>query len=88
MFGVYCMYTVASVIYSHVLISPRVELQEELILGYVSSDGESTFERWVIVSATTVTYVPNLLHFVSWELSDLVIAMSDGIASARAGDGQ
>ena len=84
------MYTAASVICNHVLISLIVQLQEELILGYVSSDGVSTFERWVIVSVTTVAYIPNLLHFVYWELSDLVpvIAMSDGITSARAGDGQ
>ena len=87
MLGVCCLHTVASVICSHVLISPRVQLQEELILGCVSSDGESTFEKWVIVSATSVGYVPHLLQFVYWKLSDTVpvITMNDGITSASAG---
>ena len=79
-----------TVICGCVLSSHRVQLQEELVLGCVSSDGDSTLERWVVVSATTVAYVPHLLQFVSWNLPDPAppITTGDGVASDRAGEGQ
>ena len=78
-----------TVICGCVLSSNRVQLQEELILGCISSDGDSTFERWVVVSATTRIYVPHPLQVVSWKLPDPAPgSTSDGVASDRAGEGQ
>ena len=79
-----------TVICGCVLSSYRVQLQEELVLGCVSCDGDSTLERWVVVSATTVAYVPHVFQFVSWNLPDPAppIITCDGVASDRAGEGQ
>ena len=79
-----------TVICSCVLSSHRIQLQEELVLGCVSSDRDSTFERWVVVSATTVVYVAHPFQFVSWKLPDPVpvITTGDGVASDRAGERQ
>ena len=81
---------ICTVIYGCVLSSHRIQLQVELVLGSVSSDGDLTFERWVVVSATTLVYVPHTLQFVSWKLPDTVpvITTGDGVASDRAGEGQ
>ena len=79
-----------TVISGCVLSGQRVQLQEELVLGCVSSDGDSTLEIWVVVSATIVAYVPHVLQFVSWNLPDPAppIITCDGVASDRAGEGQ
>ena len=79
-----------TVICSCVLSSHRIQLQEEMVLRCVMSDGDSTFEGWVVVSATTVAYVAHPLQFVSWKLPDPVpvITTGDGVASDSAGDGQ
>ena len=77
-----------TVICGCVLSSHRIQLQEELVLGCVSSDRDSTFERWVVASATTVAYVAHPLQFVSWKLPDPVPAITtgDGVASDSAGE--
>ena len=79
-----------TVICGCVLSSHRIQLQVVLVLGCVSSDGDSTFERWIVVSATTVAYVAHPFQFVSWKLPDPVpvITTGDGVASDRAGEGQ
>lgn len=79
-----------TVICGCILSSYRVQLQEELILGCVSSNGDSTFERWVVVSATTVAYVSHPLHFISWELPDPApnITTGNGVTSDRTGEGE
>ena len=78
-----------TVICGCVLSSHRVQLQEELVLGCVSSDGDSTLERWVVASATTRAYVAHPLQFVSWNLPDPAPPITtDSQASDRASDGQ
>ena len=80
-----------TVICGCVLCSHRVQLQEELVLGCVSSDGDSTLDRWVVYSATTRAYVSHPLHFISWELPDPVPGITtagDGEASDRTGERQ
>lgn len=79
-----------TVICGCVLSSHRIQLQEEMVLRCVMSDGDSTFEGWVVVSATTVAYVAHPLQFVSWKMSDPVpvITTGDGVASDSAGEGK
>ena len=71
-----------------VLCSHRDKLQEELVLGFVSSDRDSNFEKWFVISDTTVAYVSNPLLFVSWNLLDSMpeITTGDSVASDRAGE--
>ena len=71
-----------------VLCSHRDKLQEELFLGFVSSDRDSNFEKWFVISDTTVAYVSNPLLFVSWNLLDSMpeITTGDSVASDRAGE--
>ena len=79
-----------TVICGCVLSSHRIQLQVILVLGCVSSYGDLTFERWIVVSATTLVYVPHPLQFVSWKLPDPVpvITTGDGVASDSAGEGK
>jgi hypothetical protein len=78
-----------TVICGCVLSSHRIQLQVILVLGCVSSYGDSTFERWIVVSATTVAYVPHVLKFIPWEFPDPVpVITGDGVASDRTGEGQ
>ena len=79
-----------TVICGCVLSSHRIQLQEKLVLRCVTSDGDSIFERWVVVIATVVAYVAHPFQFVSWKLPDPVpvITTGDGVASDRAGERQ
>ena len=68
------------------LSSHRVQLQEELVLGLVSRDGDSNFERWFVASATTVPDIPHPFNFLFWKLLDPIsgITTGDTVASERA----
>lgn len=59
-----------TVICGCVLSGHRVQLQEELVLGCVSGDGDAALEGWVVASATSITYVPHPLQLLPWELLD------------------
>ena len=71
-----------------VLCSHRDKLQEELVLGFVSSDRDSNFEKWFVISATTVAYVSHPFLFVSWNLLDSMpeITTGDSVVSDRVGE--
>ena len=81
-----------TVICGCVLSGQRVQLQEELVLGCVSSDGDAALKRWVVISTTTVTvYAPNILQLLLWGLSDpapVVVTIGNGVTGDRAGEGQ
>ena len=70
-----------------VLSRDRDQLQEELIFGVLSSDGDLNFERWFVISTTTGAYVSHPLQFVSWKLLHAKpgITTIDRVASDRTG---
>ena len=72
-----------------VLGSQRVQLQEVLVFGCVSSDRYLTLERWVVVSFTTRANMAHPLQFIFWNLPDPAppITTESG-ASDRASEGQ
>ena len=79
-----------TVISGCVLSGQRVQLQEELVLGCVSRDGDAALKWWVVISTTTTTYVPYPLQLLFWWLPDPapVVTTGNGVTGDRAGEGQ
>ena len=80
-----------TVISGCVLSGQRVQLQEELVLGCVSSDGDAALIWWVVIGITKTIYVPYPLQLLLWGLPDPVPGMTsigNGVTGDRAGEGQ
>jgi hypothetical protein len=67
-----------TVIPGFVLCVPRALLQEILVLGCFSGDGDAVLEVWAVVNFSTITYVPHPCQPLPWQLTDPGAAVTTG----------
>ena len=61
-----------------------------MVLGCVSEDRGTALEGWALVSASIITYVPDILQSLPWWLADPIISVisADGITGECAHEGE